>query len=729
MSERSWLQRSFNSLSRRKVFRAAAAYVVPAWLLVQVADTLLEAFGGDESQMRLLILVLLVGFPIVLTLAWLYDLRGGRLQRTRDGGEPVTNTGRAIDLGIITACAVAVGYFLLATDSGPPVAAENDELVDTTAPSERPSVAVLPFDNNSDDPANAIFADGLAEDVLIRLSRVDRLRVPGRTSSFKYKDSSDDLAMIAKALNVTAVLEGSVQAYEGVIKVSASLVNVEDASVIWSDSYTREMTNVFAIQEEIARAVADSLKVELLGDDGVEVARPTESIDAYRLYLRGRKAWHQRTSDSNAEAIELFERALALDPNYAQAWSGLADAYNFASSYGNMSAAESVEKSREAAEKALALDPKLPEAHASLGLVLSDEGRYPEAAVSYQRAIELNPNFANARMWYGSVLSWVDQDAATEQRRLAAELEPLSPIAVQLYGEALARGGRTDDARREFLKVTDFAPEFPLVYFELAGLSVADSDYVSAVRYLRKANELDPGRAATMVTLSQVYTVLGDFRRATSWLNRAVDLGPEQASVKAQQLAMMQVTRDFDAMERFIDERLNDDSEFFAAYTFRSAVALGRGNYADSARWIRRVFARYNGVEVSELDDDRLLLHDNTIIGITYLANAEARSGQSDSASLLGQRLLAFLDERAAQNISSPNHQFARVGAYLAMGDRDGAVSAVREMADQGFPGYRQLEEDVLFDPIRNELEFELSLDTMRERAADQLQQIDALTT
>lgn len=730
MSQSFWLKRSFDALSRRKVFRAAAAYAVPAWLLVQIADTLLEAFGGDEAHMRLLILALLIGFPIVLILAWLFDLRDGRLERTRDGGQPTTPTGRAIDLAIIAGCAAGVGYIILNTDRTAPVADAAAVAKEAVAPQDnKPSVAVLPFENNSDDPSNAIFADGLAEDVLIRLSKIDRLRVPGRTSSFKYKDGPKDLAAIAKTLNVKAILEGSVQAYQGVIKVSASLVDAADSAVIWSESYTREMTNVFAIQEEIARAVADALKIELLGETAEAASRPTESIDAYRLYLRGRNEWHKRTSASNAEAIDLFQRALALDDQYAEAWSGLADAYNFASNYGNMEAAESIARSREAADKALALDPELPEAYASMGLVLADEGRFPEAAQAYARAIELNPGFANAHMWYGTVLSWVDTDRAIEERRIAAELEPLSPIAVQLYAELLAKSGQIDEARRELLKIVDFAPEYPLVYFELAGLALNNNDYVSAVRYLRRANELDPGRAATMVSLSQVYMILGDVRMAKDWLDRAIAIGPEQQQVKNQQLEMLLIARDLQAMEQFIDTRLQSDADFFAAYQYRSAIALQRAEYKDTAMWIRRIFARFNNIEVGELADEQLLVHDNTVIGLAYLANAELRSGDVATGRLLGQRLLDYLDERRALNISSPNFFYAEVGAHLALEDLDAAVNAVRRMADSGFPGYRQLELDVLFEPIRNELEFEVSLDDMRKNAARQLEDIGQLDT
>ena len=727
MSQTLWLKRSFDALSRRKVFRAAAAYAVPAWLLVQVADTLLEAFGGDEAHMRLLIFVLLAGFPVVLILAWIYDLRDGRLTRTGDDSKPPSRAARVLDFVIVGACAVGVGYFLLNADrvgspQAPGVAADPAD-----AAPRSPSVAVLPFQNNSDDPANAIFADGLAEDVLIRLSKIERLRVPGRTSSFKYKEGPKDLAAIGQALNVRAILEGSVQAYEGMIKVSASLVDAADSAVLWSDSYTREMTNVFAIQEEIARAVADSLKIELLGETVAQVTRPTESVDAYRLYLRGRNEWHKRTSASNARAIDLFERALALDDQYAHAWSGLADAYGFASNYGNMAAEESIRRAREAAERALELDPELPEAYASLGLVLSDEGRFEESAQAYGRAIELNPNFANAHMWLGSVLAWVDTEGATRERRIAAELEPLSPIAVQLYGEMLYRNGQVDEARREYLKILDFAPDYPLVYFELAEMALAKSDYVGAIQYLRKANELDPGRAATLVSLTQLYTFLGELQTANEWLARAIEIGPDQQQVKSQQLAMMEEAGDYDGMVRFISSRLQSDADFFPAYLFTSVVAFEREDYATAALWIRRIFARFTGIEVEQIDDTQLLLHEDTIAGISFLANAERRDGNAQTAEILGQRMLTFLDERRERNLFSPNDDIARVGAHLAVGDLDAAVATVREMADGGFPGYRRLENDRLFQPIRSKLEFKLSVDDMRENARRYLDKLGEL--
>ena len=734
MSESSWLGRSFNQLSRRKVFRAGAAYAVVAWLLVQVADTVLPAFGGSDEAMRIIILALLVGFPITLIFAWLYDFRNGALERTGDSADSPSRGARTIDLAIIASMVVGVVGYVLWHNQSDPTTGTTTSVADsvTSSPAapaidSTPSIAVLPFRNNSDDPANEIFADGLAEDVLIRLAKIKDLRVAGRNSSFRYRDDNLDIGQIGSALNVGTLLEGSVRAYEGTIKVGVSLVRAADASVLWSESYTREMTNVFVIQEEIAREVANRLKAELIGTPEV-ASRPTESLDAYRLYLRGRKEWHKRTSSANARAVDLFQRAIALDPNYAHAWSGLADAYNFSSSYGNEESAEALNKSREAAEKALALDPTLPEAHASLGLVESDAANWAKAAGHFRRAIELNPNFANAHMWYGRVLSWIDLPAATEQRRIAAELEPLSPIALQLYGDMLYVSGEVDAARRQYLKIVDFAPEYPLVYFELAKLSLLDYDYAGAIRQLRKANELDPGRAVTLVSLAQIHALVGDYTSAYEWMEKAKAIGPDQLAVINMELALLQITEDYDAMEALIDAKLSDDVNLFSAKVFRSAIAFQNEDYAASAKWIRDIFVRFSGnSELPPGSEARYPINDESMQGILYLSNSYVRSGQTEVGELLAQRLLEYVQGRQADGFSSAELLFAQAGAHIALAQHDEALDVIRLLADNGYAGYTQLETDNMFKPIRGELEFKVSVDDVKNNAAAQLALINAI--
>jgi TolB-like protein/Flp pilus assembly protein TadD len=726
VSDNSWLGRTFGELSRRKVVRAGAAYAFVAWLLVQIADTVLPAFGGSDAAMRLIIIVLLIGFPVAIVVAWLYDFTRFGLQRTTDTSAAPSRGARTVDLVIIGALAVAVGVLLWRGQQSPtrPPAADA-----TAAAIERAaggaSVAVLPFENLSADPNNEIFADGLAEDVLIRLAKIDTLRVPGRTSSFRYRGVREEISEIGRALNVGALLEGSVQAYANTLKVTVRLVKVSDGFEIWSQRYTRKMTDVFAIQEQIARDVADNLKIELVGLPADAVERPTDNMDAYRLYLRGRNEWHKRTSASIEAAIDLFQRAIALDDRFALAWSGLADAYNFASNYGNMDKVESLDKGLAAAQRALALDPDLAEAHASLGLVLSDKGKFQEAAAAFLRAIDLNPGFANAHMWYAGVLSWVDPEAALEQRRIAADLEPLSPIAVQLLGDTLFDLGRVDEARREFLKILEFAPEYPLVYFNLATMANADNDYVSAVRYLRKANELDSGRAATMVALAQMYAGLGDLDRAREWLDRATAIGPDQLNVINMQLAMLQLSGDYAGMQQVIERKLADDDNFFSAYVNRAVIAFDNERYVEAANWVKKIFVRFAGPDAPE-DDERIYrVTDDSMFGVIYLANASVRSGNREFGVRLADRVLEHVQSRQQSGFNSSDLMYVTAGAHVARGEHKRALATVREMADRGFPGYLRMERDALFKPIRNELEFKVSVDYIRNNAQAQLAQLN----
>lgn len=725
MTEPAWWTRSFEALSRRKVFRAGAAYVVVSWILVQVADTILPAFAAPESSMRILIIALVAGFPVILILSWLYDFTRDGVRRTRSVQQN-SRRARAVDLAIIGLLALAVGYLLFDRARAPTTATLPVAAVESDAASAKrvPSVAVLPFENLSTDPNNEIFADGLAEDLLIRLASIESLRVPGRTSSFRYKGVREDIGEIARALNVGAILEGTVQAYEATIKVTARLMNVEDGFEIWSKSYTDNLTDVFAIQEKIARDVARNLEIELVGADSSVVDRPTQNMDAYRLYLRGRNQWHKRTSSSLQQAISLFQAAIDLDPTFANAWSGLADAYGFSANYGNMPQADAIRLANEAARKALALDPNLPEAHASLGLVLIDQARMDEAIESLQRAIDLNPGFADARMWLGGALMWEDPQAGLVQRRHAAQLEPLSPIAVHLYGSTLQELGHLDEARRQFLNVVDFAPDYPLIYFDLAKLAQHDNDYVGAIRYMQKANELDPGRAAALSLIAHFYMELGDLTTAAEWLHQAQEIGPDQMQVISTRLGLMQMTRDFDGMLQVIETQLSDDSDFFVNYVFRSIIAYEREQYEDAASWMRKVFERFNGSDGSANEIALPPLKEESMFGVVYLASALQRSGDTAGARALTEPLLDWLDGIAQSGLTKDEHLYARVGALLVTGDERAALDTVRQMAERGYPGYLRIENDGLFAPIRNELEFRVSMDFMRRNARQYLDAI-----
>jgi len=308
------------------------------------------------------------------------------------------------------------------------------------------SIAVLPFVNMSNEPADEYFGDGIAEEILNSLSSLKDLKVAGRSSSFQFDRRNTDLKEIGERLGVSTVLEGSVRKQGQRLRVTVQLVNVEDGFHLWSEKYDRSADDIFAIQDEVASAVTEKLKVTLLEKEKAKIKKtPTRNTEAYELYLKGRFYVNRRGS-SIATGIHYFERAIALDPQFALAHTGYADANLMAAFYGLVPSKDVIFKAKAAAETALQIDPSLCEPYSSLGCYYTCfEWNWAEGEKNFKKSIEINPKYAQAHYWYGSLfLSWVkgDFDASEKHGRIAVELEPLSSICFGMYGSILHAAGK-----------------------------------------------------------------------------------------------------------------------------------------------------------------------------------------------------------------------------------------------------------------------------------------------
>ena len=359
-------------------------------------------------------------------------------------------------------------------------------------PEGKPSLAVLPFVNMNADHENEFLSDGITEDLIMALSRLKDLRVPARTSSFAFKGKNEDIRRIGQLLNVETVLEGSVRKSGNRLRVTAQLVKVRDGFHLWSERYDREMKDVFDIQDDISRAIVAALEVQLGGQADAKLVRPqTASMEAYELCVKGRGHWNQRGLGLK-KSLHYFELALLEDPNYALAWSGLADAYFLLGFYDFLPFREALAKAKTAAEKAVALDDNSAEAHCSLGVVLGwCDWDWYGSEQHLLKALELNSNYTPARYWYGWLLIHMgrDQESIAQNRR-AVEGDPLSRAAHAYLGMS-------------FNSLRWFAEALPP---------------------LRRSLELDPNFAVSHQQLGRAYWFLGDREAALVELHRAVEL-------------------------------------------------------------------------------------------------------------------------------------------------------------------------------------------------------------
>jgi len=350
--------------------------------------------------------------------------------------------------------------------------------VRSTLPAPEKSIAVLPFENRSEDKANAYFADGIQDEILSRLSKIADLKVISRTSTLHYKSAPENLREIASQLGVAHILEGSVQKSGDAVRVNVQLIKAANDSHLWADTFDRKLTDIFSVESEVAKAIADTLKAKLTGaEEQLIAARPTSDLTAYELYLKGRVLWGKRGGDNIRQAIAFYEQAILRDPNYAPAYGGLAEAYA---------------KAKAAALKALQLDDKLAEAHNALAMVLflylDIAGSIPE----FQRAIALNPNYATAHHWYGfnplSTLGRFDEAIAESKR--AVELDPLSPVINSDLGSNLMVARRYDEAIVQLRKTLEIDPTFSLAHGALGEALQFKGDFPGAIAEYTKAQEL-----------------------------------------------------------------------------------------------------------------------------------------------------------------------------------------------------------------------------------------------
>jgi len=510
--------RLFTELRRRSVFRAAAAYIVISWLVLQVVDVLADILRLPSWPGQLILLTLAVGFPIVLVISWLYELTPDGLRRdTSASGETVSSDpaiARKIDYVIIAILAAAVAL-LVASNYLLPRLVTDDEGLSSI------SVAVLPFVNMSSDPETEYFSDGLSEELLNVLAQVRDFRVPGRTSSFAFKNRNEDLREIGALLDVKHILEGSVRQQGDKIRITAQLNDVDTGFHRWSKTYDRELNDIFEVQDDIATEVAKALKDILLDEDREVIAKKaTENADAYQSFLQGEHFLELRTPEGTEKALAAFVRATELDSEYAAAWAGLALAYGYLPSYGLMGEDESNQLGRAALDRALDIDPDHYWVQYAKGVWAETR---EEKIRAYERAIELNPNDPTAYISLGWVHdTFVDgADRRLELMRKAYELDPLSRRTVEQYSIQVSNVGKWEESLQLLYDHRAFDPEWLGTYETVARMLEHQGRMGESALEVSAIQQKFPDLAWASAWLAKHHMVWGDYDRAREYLDLA----------------------------------------------------------------------------------------------------------------------------------------------------------------------------------------------------------------
>jgi TolB-like protein/Tfp pilus assembly protein PilF len=519
----------FAELKRRNVYKVAVAYAVVAWLLLQALSILLPAFEAPPWVLRVFIAAIVAGFPLALIFAWAFELTPEGIKRTEEVAPDKSLTRKTGHK--LMACAAVVAVLaagLLAFQLFRPGSKTADRETAAAASISDKSIAVLPFENLSSDKENAYFAEGVHDEILTRLAKVAELKVISRTSTQRFSSSPDDLPQIAKQLGVLHILEGSVQKSGDSVRVNVQLINAVTGAHLWGEIYDRKLTDIFAVESDIAKAIAETLQAKLTGLEAHAIAkRPTANPEAHELYLKGRFFWNKRTGGDLLRAVEQFIAAIEKDPDYALAYAGLADSYVLLPGYAGAPSEEAMPKAKAAAVKALELDDTLAEAHTSLAMALFlGELDFKRSAAEYERAIALNPNYATAHHWYSNTtLSALQQwERVFAEADRAVELDPLSLIINADRGGNFIAARRYDDAIAALHKTLQMDDRFANAHMLLGQALQFKGDLAAAIPEFTRATQLDPDDTGVLAQLGQALARAGRRSEAEEILARLTEM-------------------------------------------------------------------------------------------------------------------------------------------------------------------------------------------------------------
>jgi len=709
----------FAELRRRNVIRIAGLYLVGAWLVVQIAETLLPIFKTPDWVLQALVVLLALGFVPALVLAWVFELTPQGLRRESEiapSASTVDHTARKLDIAVIVLL-VAVGAMMfwgragsgpgsearMAADPSGAVAGGEPAPASVDAPMR--SIAVLAFDDLSAEQDQAYFAEGVSEELLNVLARIDGLKVAARTSSFKFKDGDADIGEIGRALGVDAVLEGSVRKSGDQLRITAQLIKVSDGFHLWSESYDRKVDNIFAVQDEIATAIVDALKLQL--DIEEETAGRTTNVAAYDLYLRGRQEGRQPTREGLLKAIDLYEQALALDDGFAAAYGGIAEAWVWLEDYGGYRATEAYPRAEQAARRALELDPQSAEAKTSMAMVTdryyNDQQR---AAALFEDILATSPNHVVAYNLYADALQDTGEPRrAVEVQRRAVVLDPLSVFYRTRLAGRLTANRRLDEAEQVLEEVLRDEPGNGYAEEEMAGLRKMQGRPAEAATYFARVHAGRPGDPFSAAWMAITGIEMGDNAMADAWVAESRARGADNRWEILARRAIAEARGDVAALDALADA----SGGHVGAY-LRASAAIGREQWPEARKHLN------DALRLGSYREGQPLTLQN-VAPLILVAWLDDREGKPEASARLAE-VTDFLEKIEADggqvvNNMSSSIELARVTAIA--GDRERSLGYLQAAMDE--EGFRQawlIERDPVFEAWRDDAGFKALADRMR---------------
>ena len=718
-------------LRRRNVLRVAIAYVAGAWLLIQVVETLFPVFGLSDASIRIIVILLAIGFPLVLIISWIYELTPEGIKLDRDVDRSATvkpHSTRKLDRGIIVVLALAVAYFAadkFAIDRGP-----DRQAVSTY---DR-SIAVLPFENLSAQPEGEPFTKGVHDALVTRLMRITDMRVIATTSVRRYRDTEKPLQEIAGELAVANIVEAGVGLDGNTVVVNARLIDGATGARLWAEDFEREYTDFFAIQSDIAAAIVDQLDASLSSAEEERVfGAPTISMEAYNHYMRGRHFLDDRSVEGFEKALQEFEHAVDLDPNFALARVGIADTARYLQFNGTVNRDEYFARRKQAIDKALAIDDQLGEAYISRSTIHWEVGEQRAALDDCETGLELNPSYAHGYVRCGGYLGQLG--LANRRLRLdwyikAGQLDPLSVQIQNLIGAIYVGQGRYSEAQEQFDRVMHMDSEFVPVYSRLSELHGNQGNLAEAIRNLKEALRRDPDNGYYLHRLARAYINFRDFETVQYYRDEMESrLHPDNWRFVGLDLNIALEKNDLDSLPDILKRfsSTDDDSWYLDAVRANTYILL---KDFDTARkyWISAEPDWENPLEWDELigksqtGNDRL--HGCKYAGVLLGLGEEATGKQ------LLRETSAF-ESTDLPNYIDDHHRRRGLGwCYLAAGSYEDALTFYEDRIEHGhYADWRMDKHLPWWDDIRDEPRYIAMVARIEEKLNEQrelLRQMDA---
>ncbi len=702
----SFLSAVLTELNRRKVLRTVGAYAVGVFVVLQLMDAAVEPLRLPDWLPTLVVIVLILGFPLVFILAWQFELTSEGVKKTSTAGL-LTATQNTLLFSMMTLAMLGLGYgfygyysnvFTTAGQAAP--RSVDTQQRDFVAPEN--SIAVLPFADLSEDGSQAYFSDGIAEEILNLLTKVDGLHVAARTSSFAFRNPETDIREIGRLLNVGTVLEGSIRKSGDRIRMTAQLINVADGYHIWSESYDRKLDDVFAIQDDVASQIASALVDSFAGLEQQPASR-TQNFAAFEAFRTGRLHWWRRSPEELQKAISLFAQALEHDPMFAPAYAAMADSWLLLSLYGNLTNMRATERAMPMIEKALEIDPESAEAFAALGLARWQIGQRDAAESALRQAIRLNDDYIPAYLWLGGLLG--DLGRLPEQSQVlqqAMALDPLNELLAINFATNLTRRGDYDAGKDLLQGLISLRPDSATLLRIISGHAMNNGDLVAAWKYASQSYDLEPESPVVIETLASAWDSVGVTDKAERLLLDGLEIASENFGLRTNYFFLLLKQGRLEKASHLLDEQFGASVDSLPEqiqqyyYFQKGMISLVAGDRANALDLIEQAIAE---------DTDQAL--DSKQVFYMTLASALYRdAGQAEFAE---QRLASA--ERAVRRaringVDDADIYYTESSINALRGNHQAALDSLQQAYERGFRGNWMLEMDVRLESLHDDPQF-----------------------